>query len=206
MSIIDWPLDKWLDNVALAGLCSKETLLTTFELAQRIICQGIPGDFVELGVAGGSQCAVMARALMIHGVEHWDRRVHLFDSFTGIPAAGLHDGYWPHPEGTSACSREAVQQHMVEWGIPLEYLMWHEGLFSDTVPAAMEPVRYFPFGIALLRLDGDLYQSTKDSLPLWQRLNTGGWLIVDDYNLPGCRKALDEAKLHLQPAYFQKQP
>src|SRR5690348_10777728 len=123
MSIINWPPDRWLDNVSLAALSSKETLLATYDLAMNCIQRGIPGDFVECGVFGGAQCAVMARAIM-EPLHYWNensrnahrmrepwppRRVHLFDSFSGVPAPGPHDTEWiaaGHPEGQSVCTLE----------------------------------------------------------------------------------------------------
>jgi len=63
-----------------------------------------------------------------------------------------------------------------------------KGWFRDTLPAA-------PIGkLALLRLDGDLYESTRDALhALYGKLSPGGFLLVDDYgDFPPCRKAVDE--------------
>ncbi len=58
--------------------------------------------------------------------------------------------------------------------------------------------------IAVLRLDGDLYDSTKVCLEQLEPLvSRGGWVIVDDFNLSGCRKAVLE---HVVPApvYWRK--
>ncbi len=218
MSIIHWTLDKWLDNVALAALSSKETLLATFDLARNVIERGIPGDFVECGVFGGAQCAVMARAIMreecgqlIRGKLYGNRRVHLFDSFSGVPEPGEHDTEWisaGHPPGQSVCSLEAVKQHMAEWGIPDELLVYHPGMFEETVPwysrIPQTPVR----PIALLRLDGDLYESTRVCVEhLAPLVSPGGWIIVDDFGLSGARKAfLEHYDRETGPAYFQRQP
>ncbi len=226
MSIINWPLDKWLDNVALAALSSKETLLATFDLARNVIERGIPGDFVECGVFGGAQCAVMARAIMEEEWSHWrsvepgsinwkesrHKRVHLFDSFTGVPAPGKYDTEWldaGHAAGTSICTLDAVKAHMAEWGIPDELLVYHPGFFADTVP-------YFKHDslvcspawppIALLRLDGDLYESTRVCVQHLEPLvSPGGWIIVDDFGLSGARKAfLETVRSDTGPAYFKK--
>jgi hypothetical protein len=207
MSIIDWPLDKWLDNVALGALSSKETLLATFDLALNVIERGVPGDFVECGVYGGAQCAVMARAIM-----RWPgslRRVHLFDSFEGLPLPGPEDVEWidaKHLAGTSLCGRESVEAHMKEWGIPPELLVYHQGWFEDTVHLQIN--RSFVKQIALLRLDADLYASTRICMEhLYPLLSPGGWLIVDDYGLSGCRKAIEEyTGGNYPPVYWKKQP
>lgn len=218
MSIIDWPLDKWLDNVALAALSSKETLLATYDLARNVIERGVSGDFVECGVFGGAQCAVMARALMgpnwngkyIRGIP--TRLVHLFDSFEGVPAGGPHDIEWQregHKPGVSVCTLEAVKAHMAEWGIPEELLVFHPGWFKESIRVAAEqptyPHRWTVSKIALLRLDGDLYESTKACTEyLYPLVSPGGWIIVDDFMLSGARKAFLESVGDTGPAYFQK--
>ena len=47
--------------------------------------------------------------------------------------------------------------------------------------------------LALIRLDGDLYESTMDALTnLYHRLSPGGFVIVDDYIVPPCAKAIHE--------------
>jgi O-methyltransferase len=215
------PFDEWIDNVALAALSSRETLEASYEIAKLAIERGVPGDFVECGVFGGAQCAAMARAIMDDrldpdGAMDGARRVHLFDSFEGIPAAGPHDANWPHPPGTSACSLEACKAHMREWGIPDELLVWHKGAFKLTVPAVgLRAVSKDGMGrpvigaIAVLRLDGDLYESTRVCLEhLYPLLSPGGWCIVDDFGLPGCRKAVDEYMESIdaagRPVYWQK--
>ena len=223
MSIISWPLDKWLDNVALAALSSKETLLATYDLARNVIERGIPGDFVECGVFGGAQCAVMARAIMDccgfpdfyesgKRAGYLNRRVHLFDSFEGVPAPGPHDTEWigsAHPPGQSVCSLDAVKAHMAEWGIPDELLVYHSGWFADTMrwTRNIQHAAWLLESIALLRLDGDLYESTKVCMEyLGPLVSTGGWIICDDFHLTGARKAFLETVGYTGPGYFQRQP
>jgi O-methyltransferase len=212
---------EWLDRVAQTALCYRETLEATYDIATSLLSRGIPGDFVECGVFAGSHCAVMARAIMDYNLhvranERPDvrstardlrgMRVHLFDSFTGIPQAGPNDiefleaGKKP---GESTCSRAQVEAYMKEWGIPSELLVYHEGLFSETIPTFVLAANLIKVPIALLRLDGDLYESTKVCveylLPLVSR---GGWVCVDDFNLSGCRQALLE-KVVPAPIYWR---
>ncbi len=62
-----------------------------------------------------------------------------------------------------------------------------EGWFRDTLPNA--PIEQ----LAILRLDGDMYQSTMEALqPLYPKLSRRGYIIIDDYTLPGCRAAVDD--------------
>lgn len=216
-----YPLSDWMDNVALAGLCSKETLWATYELACSVIRRGIPGDLVECGVYGGANSAVMARAIM-EPTHYWDenrqhaqifgspwppRRVHCFDTFAGIPQAGPEDHEFlsaGHEPGLSTCDLESCKAHMVEWSLPLELFFWHEGDFAETVPkAAISDLEIQ--SIALLRLDGDLYRSTKVCMEhLYPLVSSGGWVIVDDWSLSGARKAVEEFVVP-SPIYFQRQ-
>lgn len=185
-----------LEVIGQRALSTSHTLNATYGIAKMLIEEDIPGDFVECGVFAGSQVAAMAKAMLDAGDVA--RRVHLFDSFQGIPAGGEHDATWTHPAGTSACSRDAVRAHMREWGVPEDFLVWHPGWFQDTVPVANIE------RIALLRLDGDLYESTLVCMEhLYPRVTPGGWVIVDDYGLPGCRKAVNQF-LGSEPIYFRR--
>jgi hypothetical protein len=160
----------------------------------------VPGDLVETGVFAGAQPAVMARVCDNMGSQ---KQIHLFDSFIGIPMAGEHDGDFtacvgvPPPgkvgaletTGVSACTLAGVQANMRRWGIDPVRLRYYAGWFQSTVPAAVAQIG----PIALLRLDGDLYESTHVCLEhLYPLLSAGGYCIVDDYALTGCRRAVDE--------------
>ena len=179
---------EFLQRVARSTLADWETLEATYTLARMVIQCELPGEFVECGVYAGGQCAIMAKAIMDAGCVH--RKVHLFDSFAGIPLAGPEDSEFISAgllAGESCVSRAQVSGNMTDWGIPDDLLVYHEGLFEDTVPASgIER-------IAILRLDGDLYRSTKVCMEhLYPKVVRGGWCIVDDFNLSGCRQAVFE--------------
>lgn len=190
-----------LKRIAERAASSLETLQSSYDLARLAIQNGVPGDFVECGVFQGAQCAAMALAIQqadncASGVS-WNRpRVHLFDSFSGVPAAGPHDRQWReagHPEGQSAASLADVQSNMREWGIDPALLVYYPGLFEETIPRFAFPIVAARPKIAILRLDGDLYESTKVCIEhLYPLVSPGGWIIVDDYGLDGARKAVNE--------------
>jgi O-methyltransferase len=47
--------------------------------------------------------------------------------------------------------------------------------------------------IAILRLDGDLYESYKIPLQhLFDAVSPGGFVVIDDWILKGCREAVTE--------------
>jgi hypothetical protein len=212
----------------------------TYDICRMALERGIPGDFVECGVYAGASSAIMAKAIMEHVANRGEyalsdnRRVHLFDSFEGIPLAGPEDSELAHkPSGEAKCLLEDVKKNMRDWGIPDELLVYHPGWFEDTVEwvqghcdvhgqfdvgrESLEGTRtchcpkcgrMCPIGglaqIAVLRLDGDLYRSTKVCMDyLYPLVSQGGYVIVDDFDLSGCKKAILEAT-NPAPIYFRK--
>jgi O-methyltransferase len=200
-----------LEQIAQSALSSVETLRASYDIARMAIERGVLGDLVECGVYAGAQAAAMALAIMqgpLYVPSLSIRRVHLFDSFTGIPAGGPNDTEWlaaGHQPGHSTCSLAQVKTNMRSWGIDESLLVYHPGMFSDTMTLERTPnwcgesqVRK----IAVLRLDGDLYESTKTAMTyLYPLLSQGGWVIVDDFALSGCRKAIYEF-VNPGPVYF----
>jgi O-methyltransferase len=196
-------ITQLVDRVGGAALSNRGTVEASYQIARAAIESDVPGDFVECGVFAGVQAAMMAFAIMDSSFIG-ERRVHLFDTFTGIPAGGPEDTNWTHPAGTSACSMSQVMQNMLGWGIPGELLVFHPGLVEDTVPPFAAAAFSQNIRIAILRVDVDLYEPTKvvmDHLaPLVPR---GGWIISDDFGLPGARKAV-EPHLNSEVMYWRK--
>jgi O-methyltransferase len=80
-----------------------------------------------------------------------------------------------------------VESHFERYGLLDNKVVFLKGWFRDTLPSA--PIEK----LAVLRLDGDMYGSTIDALTnLYPKLSKGGFCIVDDYALDGCRRAVDE--------------
>lgn len=191
---------EWFEQVCQSALGHRTSQEETYDLARVVLQRGIPGDFVEAGVFAGASVAIMARAIMDHTDEYggWKncinggRRVHLFDSFSGIPTPGPHDDPAQVREGEAKCSLVSVKANMQRWGIPPELLVYWPGYFSNTVFNAAQPGSPLK-QIAFLRLDGDLYESTKVCMEhLYPLVSKGGYVICDDYDLHGCRYALHE--------------
>ncbi len=173
------------------------TLLHSYLCAATVAQEGIQGDIAECGVAAGAQVAAIALALQDNGDN---RKIHCFDSFCGFPQATENDGtdfqnilgkegkLIPITTFAPPTDVEHFFSYMDEWGIvnAKERLIIHEGWFQDTIPNAKITK------LSILRLDGDLYESTKVCLKLYRRLERTGFCIVDDYALSGCRRAMDE--------------
>ena len=171
-----------LDVIAQAALCYLPTLYFSYEQADSHIQLGTKGDFVECGTYAGAQCAAMALACQWHND---DRKIHLFDSFEGIPDAGPEDD--SRLSGQSVSSLENTKGFMEKWSIDPSRLVYHPGWFTYTLGIAHIPE------IAILRLDADLYESTRICLEkLYQYVVPGGTVIIDDYLLDGCKKAVHD--------------
>jgi len=158
---------------------------------ETILAEGIPGDLIETGVWRGGAMIFMRAILEAHEVT--DRLVWVADSFAGLPPPDTKR--FPHDEGITlhqfpqlAVSLERVQETFRRYGLLDTQVHFLKGWFRDTLPTA--PIER----LTILRLDGDLYESTIQALDgLYHKLSTGGFVIVDDYgNVPACRQAVHD--------------
>lgn len=158
---------------------------------ERVIAECIPGDFIETGVWRGGACIYMRAILEAYGVS--DRTVWLADSFAGLPPPDAEKypsdkGDKHHKNTRLAISRAEVEDNFRLYGLLDDQVRFLEGWFRDTLPTA--PIDQ----LAILRLDGDMYESTWDALTaLYDRLSPGGTVIVDDYgSVPACSVAVHD--------------
>ncbi len=157
---------------------------------EQVLQDEVPGDLIETGVWRGGSTIFMRAVLKAYGVE--DRTVWAADSFQGLPRPD--PGRWPQDAGNDywkdpelAVSLEVVKSNFRRYELLDDQVQFIAGWFRDTLPAA--PMER----LAILRLDGDLYESTMVALEaLYPRLSVGGFLIIDDYALPECRAAVDD--------------
>lgn len=155
-----------------------------------VIEGGVPGDLLEAGVWRGGAVIFMRALLEARGDQH--RLVWAADSFEGLPRpsdeyqADAGDNHWKASQ--LAVSLPEVQANFRRYGLLDDRVRFLQGWFKDTLPTA--PVDR----LAVLRLDGDMYQSTMDVLTsLYPKLSPGGYLIVDDYGaIEQCRKAVHD--------------
>nr|WP_255928508.1 TylF/MycF family methyltransferase [Streptantibioticus rubrisoli] len=161
------------------------------ECVEQVLRDGVPGDFIETGVWRGGACILMRALLKAHGVT--DRNVWLADSFAGVPVTseGSHpldqDMEFHNLNWVLACSEEQVRENFSRYGLLDDQVKFLPGMFADTLPSA--PIDR----LAILRIDGDLYESTMDALVnLYPKLSVGGFAIFDDYAIPACRQAVQD--------------
>jgi hypothetical protein len=163
---------------------------------ERVIEQRVPGDFIETGVWRGGACIFMRAVLKVYGVR--DRSVWVADSFEGLPEADAAKHPYDrrlnlHQAAALAVSADEVRENFVRYSLLDDQVHFLKGWFRDTLPSA--PIER----LAVLRLDGDHYESTMDALnSLYAKLSVGGYVIVDDYGVvEGCNIAIsDFRRLH----------
>ena len=202
------------------AICGKYSMMPVVNLAtlyeQAVYCEKfqIAGDFVECGVWKGGAVGMMAAANLKHGKQRRD--LHLFDAFDDIcepdpekdgafavadvkklsngkvdpkgtveAMTGFYDQFGGH--GTIDTCQELLTQKLK---YPKENIIYHKGWFQNTVEHDAKNIS----AIAVLRLDGDWYDSIKICLDhLYPKVTKGGLVVIDDYGYyEGCTKAVDE--------------
>jgi O-methyltransferase len=178
----DWPSQAH----TMVGLTRLRNLR---DLCERVIESGVPGDFIETGVWRGGACILMRGVL--NSYNDSERRVFVADSFEGLPPpnpqyeADVGDAHYTYRE--LAISREDVEENFRRYGLLDEQVIFLEGWFRDTLQTA--PIEK----LSILRLDGDMYESTIQALEaLYSKVSPGGFIIIDDYILKPCARAVDE--------------
>jgi hypothetical protein len=228
---LDWPSQAHT-QIGMRRLDNLQDLVT------KVLVTGTPGDLIETGVWRGGSTILMRGILKARGITN--RAVWVADSFEGFPTTaeqGASPQSFSSPElaavrGYFQGAREASEpafhtslDHMMQgasledvrdrfdrYGLLDDQVNFLRGWFSDTLPTA--PIER----LAVLRLDGDLYDSTYDALDaLYPRLSVGGYIIVDDYGwVEECRTAvhdyLDAHRIQVavqrvddEAVYWQKQ-
>jgi len=174
----DWPLTAH----TMVGLKRLDNLQ---ECMETVIADNVPGDFIETGVWRGGTCIFMRGVL--HAFNITNRIVWVADSFDGFPVPARKDdkALASQPEQAHlAVPLKDVMHNFGLYGLLDNRVQFIQGWFSETLPGPVDK-------LAVLRLDSDLYSSTMDALvPLYPLLSPGGFCIVDDWNVPMCRKAV----------------
>jgi hypothetical protein len=183
--------------------CGPPKLENLSNAVERIIRDGVRGNFIEAGVAlGGS-------AILLGSLKPPNTSLHLYDVFGMIPPPGDQDGEDAHhrydviKSGASSglgpdryygyvdSLQEKVLLNLGRWGLSChrDFIEFHAGLFQDTL---------FPSGpIAFAHIDCDWYESVNVCIArILPHLAHGGIMVFDDYHsYSGCKKAVDQLLL-----------
>lgn len=180
----DWPAVAH----TMIGLKRLDSLQNCVEL---VLANDVPGDLIETGVWRGGASILMRAVLKANGETA--RTVWVADSFEGLPKpdpeqypADAGDQHFTYRE--LAVPLEQVEENFRCYGLLDSQVRFVKGWFRDTLPTLT--AEHF----ALIRLDGDMYESTIVALEsLYPKLSPGGIVIIDDYGaIQGCRQAVDD--------------
>lgn len=180
---------------------SKAVLNFSYEMGVKF--KDSPGIYVECGTAAGAQVIAMS-----YGAP--DKTIYAFDSFEGICLPSNRDDQMPgirklkeweqkalpdpgkqalETTGATAVSLDSFLLHIAQSGVSKDNIIPVVGWFENTIPFYQDGLD----DIAILRLDGDLYNSTWVCLlHLFPKVILGGCVIVDDIQLKGCADACKE--------------
>lgn len=179
----DWPANGFT-------MIGQKRLDNLQHCAEAVLKNDVPGDFLEAGVWKGGAGILLRAVLKAHNCT--SRNVWLADSFQGLPQPKPQ---WKEDEGDTlhqfaelAISLERVKEHFRVLDLLDDQVKFIPGWFHETLHVA--PVEK----LAILRLDGDMYESTYVSLDaLYDKVSIGGYIIVDDYGyLDSCKKAVHD--------------
>jgi hypothetical protein len=158
---------------------------------EQVLANGIKGDLIETGVWRGGAVIFMRAVLKAYSIT--DRVVWVADSFEGLPKpdeAKYRDdeGDSHHLQTILSVSLEDVKYNFEKYDLLDDQVKFLKGWFKDTLPSA--PIK----NLAVLRLDGDMYESTMDALTsLYPKLSIGGYVIIDDWNvIKACKAAVED--------------
>jgi O-methyltransferase len=182
---LDWPPEA-------ETMIGMQRLTSLQHCVETVLVDDVPGDLVECGVWRGGACILMRAVLAAYGDE--TRCVWLADSFEGLPRPdaakykadkGIRSDL---AAGILGVPEAEVRANFQRYGLLDDQVRFLPGWFKDTLHDA--PIDR----IAVLRLDGDLYESTIQALDaLYPRLSAGGFCIIDDYHaMKPCEQAVTD--------------
>lgn len=165
---------KGLDNIR---YCIKQALQ-----------DNVPGGFMETGVWRGGACIFAAGCFKHYGAS--DRPVYVCDSFEGLPLP-VHPNDYGHEYYNRAeyfkVSLDTILNNFKRFNLLTDTVRTIKGYFEQTMPELQKE----DITLSVLRLDGDMYSSTISVLEaMYDKVSPGGFIIIDDYPLDTCRKAL----------------
>ena len=135
-------------------------------------CSLFEGDFAECGVYKGGTAFLIADTLVNNSVQ--ERKLHLFDTFAGMPATAKEDPSGMKEGQLGDTSLSAVEEYLKKF----PFIVFHPGLIPETFEVVKD--RKFAF----VHIDVDLYQTSKDCCNFfYDRLIPGGVMIFDDYGM-----------------------
>lgn len=166
------------------------------DLLKAIILNNVEGDYVETGVWRGG-ASIFARAVIAAYGEQRGRVSYVCDSFSGLPPGDRNldagDKNWDKTNYLEV-PYDIVANNFVKYGLLDENVVFVKGLFRDSLGPLSSKIKT----LSIMRLDGDMYESTVDVLyRLYDKLSIGGYVIMDDwFGFPARSACEDFFKAH----------
>lgn len=193
---------KNIDEACKLALCSKASLWSMIQSLKYISDKSIVGDIVECGVFNGGSLALISKYLKLFSIKS---KIYGFDTFEqGFKDTTLSDkdvtikgdvvklsGYNSEVKNNFFPNMEKVKENIVNFSKNYDNKLF---LIQGNILETLKNEKNLPSKISFLRLDTDLYLTTKLQLEiLFPRLVKGGILHIDDYGMfPGVKEAVDE--------------
>lgn len=183
-TIVTDEVRKWQLNPDMLTMIGYDRLTNLEVLIEQILKNNIEGDIIETGVWRGGACIFIEKLLQGTG-----RKIFVADSFKGLPKPdekySYDNGDRHHAIEMLSVSLDLVKQNFLKH-TTLENVVFIEGWFKDTLKLLKNK-------FSIIRLDGDMYESTMDAISaLYPLLTKGGYCIIDDYGcVPNCFPAVD---------------
>lgn len=199
------PFKQAIPLIAQSAYSDLYTLNHSYAVGEYIESCNVKGDIIECGIAAGSNLmALCYRSFELN--NPLKRNFWGFDSFEGIQLAGKEDdlqaGIGPITHNTNVDPLELlissgvtvhplenVKSNFKNWGVNPDLMKFVKGWVQHTIPTVKDRIEK----IAILRLDMDVYDPTLFTLrELYDKVSKGGVVIIDDGNLSGVVKAVND--------------
>ena len=170
-------------GVTMAG---HKRLQNIMDLLLRVHEAGVGGSYLEAGVWRGGMSIFATAVVEVYGL---DRKVYLCDSFEGLPPpreGSLRADETAYVEEGFKQSLSMGEAHVADnfrmYGVPMERVQLVKGFFVNSLPILREQLIARNERLSVLRMDGDMYDSTIDILySLYDRVAVGGYVVIDDF-------------------------
>jgi hypothetical protein len=177
-------------------MIGRKRMINLKNCIETCLTEDIKGDFIETGAWRGGACIFMRGILKAHNITN--RKVLVADSFCGMPPHT--DIKYPYDKVKNydlalnlKVDLNQVQTNFHRYGLLDDQVLFIKGYFENTINKNNLKNNFNVDQLAVLRLDGDMYSSTICVLEeIYSIVAIGGFIIIDDYGLPACRKAVDD--------------
>jgi O-methyltransferase len=163
---------KLLQPVLCAGpmAVSPDRCYILYQFCQRAL--NLEGDIAECGVYTGGTAHLLASIIHAKEESH-HRRLHLFDTFCGMPNSSVPERDYHSPGDFSDTSLSFVQHRLKNF----PFVIFHAGIMPQTFNEVASIQQY-----SFVHIDVDIFPSVFECCQwFWPRLSHGGALVFDDY-------------------------